>query len=86
MSGLEEYDEQGRATDGSNLIAVVAAYPRLVEELIKLMLTEADASWLPDTKVCRWCHCHLLRRSGTKPPEEHAPDCFAVKYLGRPSR
>ena len=62
----------------------------LKAELIKLMPVFNDADWGPQYYTCRWCGCYV----GSEPDfikeggnwQLHKEDCFAVKYLGRPSR
>ena len=52
------------------------------------MPVPSRGDWGPQPIVCRWCGCWLdySDSSEGRPEELHAPDCFAVKHLGRPAR
>lgn len=59
------------------------------QELLRLMFIKSDSEWGPQPIICRWCGCWLEwgdDLSKGKPEEKHSIDCFAVRFLGRPSK
>lgn len=58
------------------------------KELLRLMPVRSDSDWGPNPIICRWCGCWLEYGDSSegKPEEKHHKDCFAVKFLGRPSK
>jgi len=84
---LEAKAALARDLDFENLRFVIEAHQHLVAELIKAMPTMRNSNYAH----CRWCHADLFLTGERGWSERingqgHAPDCFAVKYLGRPSR
>jgi hypothetical protein len=69
--------------DAENLSIVVEAYPHLVEELIKLMPIGPRTEF--GSTSCRWCRHALSFGGSNQLADLHDRDCFAVKYLGRPT-
>lgn len=60
----------------------------LKKELLSLMPVQSCSDWGPQPIICRWCDCWLEYGDdySKKPKESHKKECFAAKYLGRPSR
>lgn len=59
----------------------VAAMKR---ELISLIPVIQNSDMFYGVTVCRWLDYN--DNSGKRPPGLHNPECFAVRYLGAPSR
>lgn len=86
MGEREVQIHQSTAREASWIMVDLDEINVLRAELVKCMkvLHDSDMFYL---HVCRWCGCWLYCLSSDEPYEEkHRPDCFAVKYLDRPSR